>query len=179
MIHIVLKKTTASCLWNAQMRSMAPSSMQRKTLWKLHQQKHCIFWIAYKYTECKAHTGVDLLRRISFWSFQMAHLCKETVLWILSVPSNCYSGAVRKMEILSLFTCIYMPLTLTCHMTKPKCIFLNETIALYCSVSWLFYQLLYGSCVANTLLHTRLDHVSLLTKPHLGYIFFSSFKYFT
>lgn len=35
-----------------------------------------------------------------------------------------------KIEILSLFTCIYMPLALTCHMTncdtKLDCIFLNE-----------------------------------------------------
>ncbi len=111
--------------------------------WKLHQQKHCIFWIAYKYNiyiECKTHPGVDLLRRILFWStLPTAHLCKKNCefyqtikLCHQAITLVLYETHHSKIEILSLFTCIYMP-----HDQAWMCLSECSTILLY--ISWLFF----------------------------------------
>ncbi len=118
--------------------------------WKLHQQKHCIFWIAYKYNiyiGCKTHPGVDFLRRILFWStLPTAHLCKKTDKWILSnyqtVPSSHYSGSIWNSPLENgNSVIIYMHLhaigTHVSHDQAWMCLSECSTILLY--ISWLFF----------------------------------------
>ncbi len=126
--------------------------------WKLHQQKHCIFWIAYKYNiyiECKTHPGVDFLRRILFWStLPTAHLCKKTDKWILSnyqtVPSSHYSGAIWNSPLENgNSVIIYMHL----HVTWPSLnvsFWMQHYIALYL-LTILFFLTNYNSSLSHEL----------------------------
>lgn len=95
------KKTIASCLWNAQMCSMAPSTMQRKYDMQITSTKtlhflHCIKNVKHiQVLICSEESRFNLLFKLYKQTSefdQTIKLCHQTVTLVLYVTQNSKNG---------------------------------------------------------------------------------------